>query len=458
MKRQIINELKYWKKSPHRKPLIISGARQVGKTWLMKEFGRTCFQRTAYLTFDDNPHLAAAFEESLSPQRLLPVLQAEAGVRIDEETLLVLDEIQESPRAIQALKYFNEEAPHLPVVAGGSALGLALRRGRRSEGDARPKASFPVGKVTFLDLYPLNFSEFLAGVGEEMLAELLEALDWPSLAPFHDRLVSLLKQYLFVGGMPEAVLAFAETADPNAARRVHNDLLRSYNADFSKYADDALAERIRRVWRAVPANLAKENRKFMFSKIRESARAREYEDALQWLADTSLVCPSTCVSAPEPPLISHEDESVFKVYLLDVGLLGAMNNVAARTILDDEVLFSSFKGALAEQFAAQEILACGQAGNGLDAGGKLHYFVNQATRTEIDFIVDGNALAPQPVPIEVKAGVNLQAKSLSSFVRKYQPPLAVRTSLAHPSQDGIIEDVPLYALGAYFQKNIAGKL
>ena len=272
------------------------------------------------------------------------------------------------------------------------------------------------------------------------------------------RLVSLLKQYLFVGGMPEAVLAFAETADPNAARRVHNDLLRSYNADFSKYADDALAERIRRVWRAVPANLAKENRKFMFSKIRESARAREYEDALQWLADTSLVCPSTCVSAPEPPLISHEDESVFKVYLLDVGLLGAMNNVAARTILDDEVLFSSFKGALAEQFAAQEILACGQAGNGLDAGGKLHYFVNQATRTEIDFIVDGNALAPQPVPIEVKAGVNLQAKSLSAFVRKYQPPLAVRTSLAHPSQDGIIEDVPLYALGAYFQKNIAGKL
>ena len=196
----------------------------------------------------------------------------------------------------------------------------------------------------------------------------------------------------------------------------------------------------------------------MFSKIRESARAREYEDALQWLADTSLVCPSTCVSAPEPPLISHEDETVFKVYLLDVGLLGAMNNVAARTILDDEVLFSSFKGALAEQFAAQEILACGQAGNGLDAGGKLHYFVNQATRTEIDFIVDGNALAPQPVPIEVKAGVNLQAKSLSAFVRKHQPPLAVRTSLAHPSQDGVIEDVPLYALGAYFQKNIAGKL
>lgn len=456
MKRQIIEEMKHWKESPRRKPLIVSGARQVGKTWLMKEFGRTCFQRTAYLTFDDNPQLAAAFEDSLSPQRLLPILQAEAGVRIDEDTLLILDEIQESPRAIQSLKYFNEQAPHLPVVAGGSALGLALRRGRRGQDEAQPKASFPVGKVAFLDLYPLNFSEFLDAVGEGLLAELLETLDWPSLVPFHDRLVGLLKQYLFVGGMPEAVLSFAETADPNEARRVHNDLLRSYNADFSKYADVALAERIRRVWRAVPANLAKENRKFMFSKIRESARAREYEDALQWLADTSLVCPSTCVNTPEPPLASHEDEGVFKAYLLDVGLLGAMNNVGARTILDSEALFSSFKGALAEQFVAQEILACGQAGNNLDPGNKLHYFVNQATRTEIDFIVDGNALEPQPVPIEVKAGVNLRAKSLTAFVKKYQPPLAVRTSLAHPSKDGVIEDVPLYALGAYFRRNIAG--
>lgn len=456
MKRQIIEEMKHWKKSPRRKPLIVSGARQVGKTWLMKEFGRTCFQRTAYLTFDDNPQLAAAFEDSLSPQRLLPILQAETGVRIDEDTLLILDEIQESPRAIQSLKYFNEQAPHLPVVAGGSALGLALRRGRRGQDEAQLKALFHVGKVAFLDLYPLNFSEFLDAVGEGLLAELLETLDWPSLAPFHDRLVGLLKQYLFVGGMPEAVLSFAETADPNEARRVHNDLLRSYNADFSKYADVALAERIRRVWRAVPANLAKENRKFMFSKIRESARAREYEDALQWLADTSLVCSSTCVNTPEPPLASHEDEGVFKAYLLDVGLLGAMNNVGARTILDSEALFSSFKGALAEQFVAQEILACGQAGNNLDPGNKLHYFVNQTTRTEIDFIVDGNALEPQPVPIEVKAGVNLRAKSLTAFVKKYQPPLAVRTSLAHPSKDGVIEDVPLYALGAYFRRNIVG--
>ena len=212
MKRQAIKELQRWKASPRRKPLIVSGARQVGKTWLMKEFGNTCFERFAYVTFDDNPQLVAAFGGSLSPQRLLPILQAEAGVRIDGSTLLILDEIQESPRAIQSLKYFNEQMPHLPVVAGGSALGLALRRGKRAQEKGRPRPSFPVGKVSFLDLYPLNFSEFLGGIGEELLVELVETLDWEAIAPFHDRLIELLKQYLFVGGMPEAVLAFAELA------------------------------------------------------------------------------------------------------------------------------------------------------------------------------------------------------------------------------------------------------
>lgn len=457
MKRQAIKELQRWKASPRRKPLIVSGARQVGKTWLMKEFGNTCFERFAYVTFDDNPQLVAAFGGSLSPQRLLPILQAEAGVRIDGSTLLILDEIQESPRAIQSLKYFNEQMPHLPVVAGGSALGLALRRGKRAQEKGRPRPSFPVGKVSFLDLYPLNFSEFLGGIGEELLVELVETLDWEAIAPFHDRLIELLKQYLFVGGMPEAVLAFAETADPADARRVHNELLRSYNADFSKYADDALAERIRRVWRAIPANLAKENRKFMFSKIRESARAREYEDALQWLIDTSLAIPSSCVSLPLSPLASHEGGDVFKIYLLDVGLLGAMNNLGARTILDSEALFSSFKGSLAEQLVAQEMLANGLAGDSAEPDSKLHYFVNPSTRTEIDFIIDGGTEAVQPVPIEVKSGVNLKAKSLAAFVKKYQPPLAVRTSLASPSQDGAIRDVPLYAFGTYFRQRIAGR-
>ena len=457
MKRDAMDDLRRWKISDRRKPLIVSGARQVGKTWLMKEFGRTSFQRAAYVTFDDNPRIVSLFEGSLSPRRLLPSLQAEAGVRIDGDTLLILDEVQESSRALQALKYFQEQAPHIPVIAGGSALGLALHRGGRAAGDVARRASFPVGKVSFLDLCPMSFSEFLGAVGEGLLAELLGTLDWDALAPFHDRLAELLRQYVFVGGMPEAVGVFAETADPAAARGVQLELLRSYDADFSKYADEALAERIRRVWRAVPPNLAKENRKFMFSKIRESARAREYEDALQWLCDTSLVCLSTCVGSPSVPLASHEDDGVFKVYVLDVGLLGAMSNLPARAILDGAEMFSSFKGALAEQLVAQEMLACGQAGNSIDPGNKLHYFINQATRTEIDFIVDGNRAAPQPVPVEVKAGTNLRAKSLAAFVKKYEPPLAIRTSLARPSRDGVIHDVPLYGFGAFFRERVVGR-
>ena len=455
MEREAMNSLHRWKISNRRKPLVVSGARQVGKTWLMKEFGRRYFKRTAYVTFDDNPGLKNAFEGTLSPRRLLPILQAESGVGIDEDTLLILDEIQESPRAIQSLKYFCEEAPQVPVIAAGSALGLTLHRGRRES--VKRAASFPVGKVRFLDLYPMSFFEFLSAVGEEQLAALLAKLDWDALEPFHDRLVELLRQYVFVGGMPEAVAAFADSLNPAEAREVHTELLRSYNADFSKYADNALAERIRGVWRAIPPNLAKENRKFMFSKIRESARAREYGDALQWLSDTALVCTSTCVASPETPLASHEDEGVFKVYVLDVGLLGAMNNLPARSILDGQALFSSFKGALAEQFVAQELLACGQSGNNLDISNKLHYFVNQSTRTEIDFIVDGNDSTPSSIPIEVKAGSNLRAKSLAAYVRKYDPPIAIRTSLARPAQDGVIWDVPLYAFGTFFRKRIVGR-
>ena len=465
MERFAMTSLKTWKQSKRRKPLIISGARQVGKTWLMKEFGRTCYDRTAYITFDNNPNLVAAFDESLSPRRLIPILQAEAGITIDENTLLILDEIQESPRAIQALKYFVEEAPELSVVAGGSALGLTLHRGRQKKSAAGPTGSnttsaqttsFPVGKVSFLDLYPLSFLEFLLAIGEDQLAALILTLDWNLLEPFHQRLTELLRQYIFVGGMPEAVLAFSDSFNPLEARDVHNELLRSYNADFSKYADDVLAERIRLLWRAIPANLAKENRKFMFSKVKESARAREYEDALQWLSDASLVNIATCVELPDIPLASHEDESVFKVFTLDVGLLGAMNNLSPKAILSNDEIFSSYKGALGEQFIAQEILASGQAGNNLDPGNSLHYFVNQATRTEIDFVEDGNRLISQTIPIEAKAGKNTRAKSLVAYIKKYQPELAIRASLAPGSQDDVLHDVPLYAFGAFYGKVVTG--
>ncbi len=450
MRRLAMRQLGFWLDSPNRKPLILCGARQVGKTWLLREFGRQHFERTAYISFDNNDRMPALFEGSLSPSRLLPILQIEAGCRIDERTLLILDEVQEVPRALQSLKYFCEEAPEIPVVAAGSSLGIALK-GRKATGapEQSRHASFPVGKVSYLDLYPLSFIEFLYAIGQDMLADTVQALDWGALSVFHGRLNELLRSYLYVGGMPEAVLAFTDGHDIIRARDVQRELLRSYDADFSKYATNDLAERIRLVWRAVPANLAKENRKFMFSKVSKSARAREFEDALQWLIDSSLAHQVRCVSGTEAPLASHEDEGVFKVYLHDVGLLGALNNLDARLLLEGNDLFSSYKGSLAEQLALQEIIAAGQEGS-------PHYYKNEKTRSEIDFIVDGNRIIPSILPIEVKSGENVQAKSLTAYAKKYSPERALRCSLRPHSVDGIIEDVPLYALGSYFRQNITG--
>lgn len=449
MKRLAMEQLDAWAASPDRKPLIVGGARQVGKTWLMREFGRTRFKRTAYISFDNNESMPAVFEGSLSPERLIPILQIEAGCPIDGDTLLILDEVQEVPRALQSLKYFREEAPEIPVVAAGSSLGIALKGRRRdAAGDAR-RVSFPVGKVSYLDLYPLSFLEFLYADGQDMLADAVRALDWDALSAFHGRLNELLRFYMYVGGMPEAVLAYAGSRDLARVRGVQAELLRSYGDDFSKYAPNDLAERIRLVWRAIPPNLAKENRKFMFSKVGRSARAREYEDALRWLFDSSLAHEARCVSGPELPLASHEDEGVFKVYLHDVGLLGAMVGLDARSLLDGGVLFSSYKGALAEQLALQEVVASGQVGS-------PHYYKNEKTHNEVDFLVDGNRAVPSAVPIEVKAGENVQAKSLAAYVKKYGPELAVRCSLRQHARSGAIEEVPLYALGAYFRTTVAG--
>jgi hypothetical protein len=422
----------------------------------MKEFGRLQFENTAYITFDNNQNLIEQFNGSLSPKRLLPILQAESGTVINSNTLLILDEIQESPRALQSLKYFCEEAPEIPLIAAGSALGLTLHSATNTKQGGHTGASFPVGKVNFLDMYPMCFLEFLYALGEDALADLLTALDWEAIAPFHEKLLEHLRQYMFVGGMPEAVATYANSRFVDDARAVQNDLLRAYNLDFSKYATPIQSEKIREVWRAIPANLAKENRKFIFSKIKESARARDYEQALQWLMDTSLICVSACVKSPEIPLASHAESKIFKVYTLDVGLLGAMNGTTSKSILSNAEIFSSYKGSLAEQFVAQELLASGQAGNSMDPTNKLHYFMNQSTRTEVDFIVDGNNLNSAAVPIEVKSGTNLQAKSLTAYCNKYKPELAMRTSTAKAVLGDQIQDIPLYAFGAYFRKYVSG--
>lgn len=437
MDRDAMSDLVKWNKSKRRKPLILNGARQVGKTWLLKEFGKTYFSNVAYINFDSNPRMASAFEGSLSPTRLIPILQAESGEIIRPgETLLILDEIQEVPQAIKSLKYFQEEACALSVVAAGSSLGIALHG-----------MSFPVGKVSFLELFPLNICEFLRALGLNIHVEAIRKLDWETLRPFHDELIEHVRMYTYVGGMPEAVHEFAETKDFNTVREIHRELLTSYENDFSKHADNIMAEKLRLIWRSVPSNLSQENKKFIFKRIKPSARAREFEEGLQWLEDASLIHRVKRVNAPRVPLASYQDDEAFKVYCLDVGLLGAMTNLSAQTILEDDRIFTDFKGALGEQLALQEICSTGR--------NHLNYYQNESTRTEIDFILDGVDTVKGVVPLEVKYGTNLRAKSLMGFIKKYEPELAIRTSSSPRSKDEIIEDVPFYALAQFI--NLRGE-
>ncbi|MBK5211143.1 MAG: AAA family ATPase [Coriobacteriia bacterium] len=431
MDRDAMRSLIKWKDSKRRKPLILSGARQVGKTWLLKEFGKTHFNNVAYINFDNNQHMPSAFEGSLSPKRLIPILQAESGERIEpEKTLIILDEIQEVPRALTALKYFQEEAAEYLVVAAGSSLGIALHG-----------VSFPVGKVSFLELYPLTISEFLQALGLGIHVDSIRNLDWDTLHPFHEELIELVRMYIYVGGMPEAVSEFAETRDFNTVREIQQELLTSYEKDFSKHADEVMAERLRLIWKSIPANLSQENKKFVFKRIKPSARARGFEEGLQWLEDASLIHRVKRVNTPRVPLASYQDDEAFKVYCLDVGLLGAMTNLPAQTILEDDKVFKEFKGALGEQLALQEVCSTGRNG--------LNYYQNESTRTEIDFVLDGVKNIGGVVPLEVKYGTNLRAKSLASYVKRYEPELAMRASSSSRSKDGAIEDVPFYALAQF---------
>lgn len=424
-----MNDLLSWKASSRRKPLIVSGARQVGKTWLIKEFGRRHFDTVAYINFDNNQRMPSAFEGALHPERLIPILEVESRTEIyPSTTLIVLDEIQEVPRAIKSLKYFFEEAPEYHVIAAGSALGIALHN-----------HSFPVGKVSFLDLHPLSFSEFLMALGRTPLASLVEKLDWESIRPFHDELIELVRMYMFTGGMPEVVSAFASNGSFSEARSIQNELLASYELDFSKHAGTAMAEKLRLIWKSIPSNLCRENKKFVFKRIRESARAREFEEGLEWLEDASLIQKVKRINTPGLPLMSYQDDEAFKVFGLDVGLIGAMCGLRAQTILEGDSIFREFKGALGEQLALQEYVA--------KTNKPIWYFQNEQTRTEIDFIFDGLESMRGVVPMEVKYGTNLKAKSLTSFVKKHEPELALRVSAAPYSQDSAIASIPYYALG-----------
>jgi len=429
MERFALASLSKWKKSKNRKPLIIQGARQVGKTWLMKEFGRREYEQVAYINFESSDSLKAIFQENFDVTRLITAFQIETGIRIrPENTLLILDEIQEADRVITSLKYFCENAPEYHIMAAGSLLGITLHQ----------KTSFPVGKVDFLNLYPMSFNEFLLALGQDQLYELLKSNDWPMITSFKTKLIGHLRHYYFIGGMPEAVSSFLSENDFDKVRSIQKSILSSYDHDFSKHAPAEIVPRIKMLWQSIPSQLSKENKKFIYGVVKQGGRAKEFELALAWLTDCGLVHKIQRISKPAIPLVAYQDNSAFKLFILDVGLLSAMGGLTKQTILQGNSIFSEFKGALAEQFVLQHFKTR------LDD--KVFYWSSDTSQAELDFVIQNN---DQVIPIEVKAEENLKAKSLKSFYEKFNPKIAVRTSMSDYRDDGWLVNVPLYALESF---------
>ena len=428
MKRTAITQLTQWKNSQNRKPLVIRGARQVGKTWLMKEFGKQEFKNFVYINFDSNPDMANLFEGSLQISRLISGLQIYSGQKITTDTLLIFDEIQEVPRALSSLKYFCEDAPEYAVIAAGSLLGVALHKG----------TSFPVGKVDFMDLYPLSFTEFLNATGNENLVDLLQSGDWQLITTFKNKYIELLRYYYFIGGMPEAVQTFIDENDFNAVRKVQQNILTAYEQDFSKHAPPEAVPRIRMVWQSIPSQLAKENRRFVYGALRKGARAKDFELAIQWLKDCGLVQQVIRISKPSLPLPAYADEG-FKMFLSDVGLLGAMSGLDAKTLLQGNKFFSEFKGALTEQYVAQELRS--------ELNLTPCYWSAEHATAEVDFVFQYQS---EIYPVEVKAEENLKAKSLKVYSDKYTPAVAIRTSMSDYRHDDWLLNLPLYGISQIF--------
>lgn len=435
MNRYAEQQLLEWKNSPMRKPLLIMGARQVGKTWLMQEFGRKHYKEVAFVSFDSNENMRLAFSGGYDVQRLLLLIQAETGCRlIPGESLIIFDEIQECPQALTSLKYFCENAREHHIVAAGSLLGLQVHEG----------TGFPVGKVDMMKLYPMTFCEFLEAVGQVNLVRLLESQDWELVKVFASRFSELLKLYYFVGGMPEAVAAFEQTKDFATVRRVHQTLLDGYRRDFTKHAPAELGPRISMVWNSIPGQLSRENKKFICKDVAPGLRMRDIECALQWLVDAGLVHMVSRVSKPAFPPAAYRDR-VFKLFFVDVGLLGAMADLQAKTIVEGNAIFTEFKGAMAEQYVQQQLRAVNTR--------ELFYWSSHQSDCEIDFAFGCGAAF---VPVEVKAEINLQSKSLLTFCRRQEVGLALRTSLApyavnevpggKPGESFTLVDLPLYGI------------
>lgn len=431
MERYAMKQLEEWYNKKNRKPLILKGARQVGKTWLMKEFGKTHFKYTAYVNFDNNKNMANVFESDYDIDRILMAINVETGVKIlPEETIIIFDEIQENPKAIASLKYFYEEVPQYTIIAAGSLLGVAIHNG----------VSFPVGKVDTLVLNPLSFREFLLAIGEEGLVKLIEEMNLSLIESFRDKYIDWLKKYYYIGGMPEVVASFASERDFTEVRHLQKKIIEMYEADFSKHTTANELPRIRMVWNSIPMQLAKENKKFFFGKIKEGARAKEFEIAIEWLLDCGLIKKVYNVSKPAMPLKAYTEFSAFKLYLLDVGLLAAMSELDVKSILDGNAIFVEFKGALTEQFVLQQLIA--------NTEYSPYYYSETKSEGEIDFLIQKEG---EIVPIEVKAEENLKAKSLRVYCDKFKPKMAIRTSMSNYREQEWMVNVPLYILDRYIE-------
>ena len=422
MYRYAINDLIAWKNSQNHMPLIIKGARQVGKTWLMQEFGKTQYEKIAYISFDSNPRLDTLFQKDLNVKRLLDGLNIEVGFNITpKNTLIIFDEIQENPLALTSLKYFCENAPEYDIVAAGSLLGVAHHQG----------TGFPVGKIEYLNLYPLSFKEFLLAMNENQILEIIDKNDFDMQKVFKERIIDLLRRYCYVGGMPKAVLSFSQEQDYNLVRKIQRNILNDYEGDFSKHIPPEQVERTRLLWNAIPSQLVKENKKCVYGRIKQGARAKDFEIALNWLIDSGLVHKVSRVTEPNMPLKAYEDVSAYKLFLLDVGLLGAMNDLDSRSLLENDKLFNDYNGAITEQYVLQEFKTLGE----------LPVFYWASNRAELDFLIQHKN---NIIPVEAKATINLQAKSLKSFRQKYEPKISIRTSLADYEENSGLFNIPLY--------------
>ena len=425
MERTAIKDLYQWKESDNRKPLIMLGARQVGKTWLMQEFAKEAYSKSAYVNFEDNEMLKDLFAHDFDITRIVNSIQWSTGVSIDENTLIILDEIQEAHRGITALKYFAEKAPQYHVIAAGSLLGISMHQ----------NDSFPVGKVDFMHLYPLSFFEFMDAIGESSMTELLISKDWAMITLFRNKFEERLRQYYFVGGMPEAVNSFVKEGNLLKVRSIQKAIIESYERDFSKHAPAIEVPRIRMVWKSIPAQLAKENKKFIYGVVKEGARAKDFELAIEWLKDAGLIHKVNRCKKAQIPLTAYEDFSAFKLFMSDIGLMGAMSNIPTQSLLEGNVLFSDFKDALTEQYVMQQLKE--------NPSLSIYYWSADNSRGEIDFLLQNE---DKIIPIEVKAEENLQAKSLRVFVERNPGLKGVRLSMSPYRDQDWLTNYPLYSI------------